>query len=165
MSRLAGVLLIAAISPVASIRAQLRAAARWPSDNSWVTTTEATCGEVRGRAIRWPSGFQGDTVPRPMPFALVSLIDSAGEPAPYTSRQRAALVNAGGEFRLPLPPSATGYVSFLVRGVGYQPAVVALDTRRYRAFVVEVLLRSAGLHDPQLGLSVHAVRGVNICTP
>lgn len=131
---------------------------------SIVTITTPACGEVRGRVIRWPSGFQSDTLSAPLTSAAVHLLDSAGVRAPTSSRSTTGL-DADGEFRLRLPTPSGRPVVPSVRALGYEPATVALDVARYPAFVVEVELRSSGMHDPQLGLSVHVVHGVRNCTP
>ena len=157
-------LLIAVLAPVAASGAQLRVAAVWPAADSWITTTEPTCGEVLGRVIRWPSGFQGDTLPTPFEVASIGLADSVGNPARPPS-PNAVGTNAAGEFRLRLSTVPRAPITILIRAVGFEPTMISLDLRRYRAFVVEVELRSLGMHVPQLGLSVHAVRGVNICAP
>ena len=155
-------LLIAVLLPFAASGAQLRAAAPWPPADSWITTSEPNCGEVRGRVIRWPSGFQGDTTPTPFAVASIQLVDSAGNSARPPS-PNAVGTNAAGEFRLRLSAARRAPVTLVVKAVGFEPTMIALDFARYRAFVVEVELRSLGMHDPQLGLSVHAIRGVNVC--
>jgi hypothetical protein len=61
---------------------------------------------------------------------------------------------------------SSGAVFLRVRYVGSEPVIVALDPARNRAYVVEIGLVSAGWDDPQLGLSVQAIRGVGaLCSP
>ena len=156
--------LLATFAPLAACDAQLRAAVSWPAGDAWITSVKASCGQVRGRVIRWPTGFQGDTVPGPLVGAFVQLVDSATQPYQGLTRTTAS-TNAAGEFQLALDKKPTGFATLLIQVLGYERVVVALNPSHYQAYVVEIGLRSMGLDDPQLGLSVQAVRGISPCEP
>jgi hypothetical protein len=159
------ILSLATFAPPAACSAQLRPSALWPPGDAWIRSIQPPCGQVRGRIIRWPRGVGSDTVPSLLAGVLVQVVDSITQPTQARS-QTAVTTNAAGEFQVPMVKKSSGAVFLRVRYVGSEPVIVALDPARNRAYVVEIGLVSAGWDDPQLGLSVQAIRGVGaLCSP
>jgi hypothetical protein len=135
----------------------------WPAPGSWLTVQAPRCGEVLGRLIFWPAGG-ADTMPRPLPSALVHIGDtSRADLTRQVSAGTAASTDANGEFRLRLPEGRTSVLT--IRSIGLEPVVVAMDGVRYRAAVVEVGIRSISTHNAQYGTNVQATRGFAHCAP
>jgi hypothetical protein len=137
-------------------------AVEWPGPDSWLTVQTPRCGEVLGRVIWWPAGT--DTTPRPLPNALVQIGDtSRADLTRQRSAGTAATTDGHGEFRLRLPDR--GISVLIIRFIGQEPVLVAVDGRRYQAAAVEVGVRSMSTHDERYGTSVHASRGLTNCAP
>ena len=155
--------LVGIFIPLARLQSQVRPSVAWPSTGSWVSTQAPRCGEVRGRVVQWPSGYQGDSVPAPLSNAFVQIIDSMDQSVP-ASTHAAVSTDAAGEFTLRIGTTAPA-ATLVVKFVGYEPAVVALDASKRKAWAVEIGMRPAGMHDPQSGLTIYAVRSFSSCAP
>lgn len=165
MRRCSVVALCLLVFPAAVGAQSPKTAVEWPAAGSWIAAQSPHCGEVVGRVVRRVSPFDdADTRLVPLVNAFVTASDSG--PANLARQRNAGLVattDTAGEFRIQLPPDRTAV--FEVRAVGYEPALVALDGRRYRAAVVEIGLGSMGFHVQHRGVTVLASRGLTTCSP
>ena len=159
MRRLIVVILCLLATPLV-IRAQTEVV----PPRSWLAAQSPVCGEVVGRVVRRSSDYDMSDA-RLVAFqnAGVVAIDSGFPGLASQQRERWALTDSSGEFRLRLSPGHTNV--FEVKAIGYEPLLFAVDGKRYRAAVLEVKLRSSGFHVPDQGVGVVTSRGLTACTP